>query len=140
MKCLLTSSVAPRPQHEMYEDMEPLFANPILPLLAIALAYDVFRDYSNSAEIEAIPPPQDGYLHHLRIKKVMLQMPYFGPYLLMDPRKRYFAPNRSVIAQFSWVIVQGTPKTSVYMTLGQRSSSKRMVRITKTENLSSKAC
>lgn len=61
----------------MYEDMEPLFANPILPLLAIALADDAFRDYSNFEEIEAIPPPQDGSLHHLRIKKEMLQVPFF---------------------------------------------------------------
>ena len=77
MTYLLTSSIAFRPQHEMYENMEPLFANPILLLLAIALADDAFRDYSNFAEIEAISPSQDGSLHHLRIKKKMLQVPFF---------------------------------------------------------------
>lgn len=35
-----------RPKHGMYEEMEPLFANPILPLLAIALADEAFQDYS----------------------------------------------------------------------------------------------
>ena len=88
MKCLLTSSIALRPQHGMYEDMEPLFANPILPLLAIALADDAFRDYSNFAEIEAIPPPQDGSLHHLRIKKEMLQVPFFRTISVDGPTKK----------------------------------------------------
>lgn len=72
----------------MYEDMEPLFANPIFPLLAIALADDAFRDYANFAEIEAIPPPQDGSLHHLRIKKEMLQMPFFRTVSVDGPTKK----------------------------------------------------
>lgn len=88
VKYLLTSSIALRPQHGMYEDMEPLFANPILPLLAIALADDAFRDYSNFAEIEAIPPPQDGSLHHLRIKKEMLQMPFFRTVSVDGPTEK----------------------------------------------------
>lgn len=41
----------------MYEDMEPLSANPVLPLMAIALADDAFQDYGSFEEIEAIPPP-----------------------------------------------------------------------------------
>ena len=44
----------------MYKDMEPLFANPVLPLLAIALADHAFQDYGSFEEIEAIPPPADG--------------------------------------------------------------------------------
>ena len=61
----------------MYEDMEPLFANPMLPLLAIALADHVFQDYEFFEEIEAIPPPADGSLHHLRIKKNMFCVSFF---------------------------------------------------------------
>ena len=61
----------------MYEDMEPLFANPVLPLLAIALTDHAFRDYRTFEEIEAIPPPADRSLHHLRIKKEMLHVPIF---------------------------------------------------------------
>ena len=61
----------------MYEDMDPLFANPVLPLLAIALADRAFQDYATFEEIEAIPPPADGSLHHLRIKKDMLRVPFF---------------------------------------------------------------
>ena len=61
----------------MYEDMEPLFANPVLPLLAIAFADHAFQDYGSFEEIEAIPPPPDGSLHHLRIRKDMLRVPFF---------------------------------------------------------------
>jgi hypothetical protein len=49
----------------MYKDMEPLFANPVLPLLAIALADHAFQDYRSFEEIEAIPPPPDGSLYYL---------------------------------------------------------------------------
>lgn len=61
----------------MYEDMEPLFANPVLPLLAIAFADEAFQDYSTFEEIEAIPPPADGSLHHLRIKRELSKVPFF---------------------------------------------------------------
>ena len=77
MTYLLISSIAFRPQHEMYENMKPLFANPILSLLTIVLTDDALRDYSNFAEIETISSFQDGFLHHLRIKKEMLQVPFF---------------------------------------------------------------
>ena len=77
VKCLLTNSIALRPQHEMYENIKPLFANPILFLLTIVLTDDVFRDYFNFAEIEAISSFQDESLHHLRIKKNMLQVLFF---------------------------------------------------------------
>ena len=49
----------------MYEDMEPLFANSVLPLLAIALADHAFHDYRTFEEIETIPLPADGSLYHL---------------------------------------------------------------------------
>ena len=57
--------------------MEPLFANPVLSLLAIALADEAFQDYGTFEEIEAVPPPTDGSLHHLRIKNGMLKLPFF---------------------------------------------------------------
>ena len=57
--------------------MEPLFTNPVLPLLAIALADYTFRDYRTFKEIEAISPPANGSLHHLRIKKEILYIPVF---------------------------------------------------------------
>ncbi|KAG9773168.1 hypothetical protein KCU88_g5872, partial [Aureobasidium melanogenum] len=66
-----------RPQHGMYEDMQPLYANPVLPLLAIALADGAFQDYLTFEEIEAIPPPVDGSLHHLRIRKELHRVPFF---------------------------------------------------------------
>ncbi len=77
MTCLLNTLIASRSQHEMYENMKSLFANSILSLLAIALTDDVFRDYFNFAEIEAISSSQNEFLHHFRIKKVMLQMSFF---------------------------------------------------------------
>jgi hypothetical protein len=61
----------------MYEDMEPLYANPVLPLLAIALADNAFQDYQTFEDIEAIPSPADGSLHHLRIRKDLLRVPFF---------------------------------------------------------------
>ena len=61
----------------MYEDMESLFANPVLFLLVIALTDRAFQDYATFEEIEAIPPPANGSLHHLRIKKDMLRVPFF---------------------------------------------------------------
>ncbi|KAL2044985.1 hypothetical protein N7G274_002760 [Stereocaulon virgatum] len=66
-----------RPHHGMYEDMDPLFANPVLPLLAIALADRAFQDYATFEEIEAIPPLAYESLNHLRIKKDMLRVPFF---------------------------------------------------------------
>lgn len=61
----------------MYEDMEPLYANPVLPLLAIALADGAFKDYESFQDIEAIPPPAQGSLYHLRIKDEMRRVPFF---------------------------------------------------------------
>jgi hypothetical protein len=61
----------------MYEDMEPLYANPILPFLAIALADDAFQDYHTFEEIFAIPPPFDRTLFELRIRKELYLIPFF---------------------------------------------------------------
>ncbi|RHZ51665.1 uncharacterized protein CDV56_103977 [Aspergillus thermomutatus] len=66
-----------RPQHAMYEDMEPLFANPVLPLLAIALANHAFQDYDTFEAIEAIPPREDGLLTYIRFKEEMQDVPFF---------------------------------------------------------------
>jgi hypothetical protein len=74
--CSLTVRLGYRLLHGLYEDMQLLFANPVLPLLAIALANDVFKDYHTFEEIEAIPPPADGSLHYLRIKKEMFDVPF----------------------------------------------------------------
>ena len=60
----------------MYEDMEPLFANPVLLLLAIALADCVFQDYMTFKEVEAIFPPADGSLHYLRIERNIFRVPF----------------------------------------------------------------
>ena len=72
----------------MYEDIEPLFANPVLPLLAIALADRAFQDYATFEEIEAIPPPANESLHHLRIKKNMLHVPFFQMVSVDGPTKK----------------------------------------------------
>ena len=61
----------------MYKDMKPLFTNPVLPLLAIALADRTFQYYRTFKEIETILPPAARFLYHLRIKKKMLCLPIF---------------------------------------------------------------
>jgi hypothetical protein len=61
----------------MYEDMEPLFACAVLPALAIALANDAFEDYHSLEEIFDIPAPRAGTPHALRIRKRMLDAPFF---------------------------------------------------------------
>jgi len=49
----------------------------VLPLLAIALADNAFQDYQTFNDVEAIPPPADGSLYHLRIRKDLLRVPFF---------------------------------------------------------------
>ena len=61
----------------MYEDMAPLFANPVLPMLDIALTDGVFKDHTTFEEIFAIPPPADGALHHLEIHESKRELPFF---------------------------------------------------------------
>ena len=112
----------------MYEDMEPLFANPVLPLMAIALADDAFQDYGSFEEIEAIPSPADGSLHHLRIKKGHASSTFFSrSYLRMDLQERFMERARSVIRQWIWGISPGTRKILGYMIFEEKPSSKPMV-------------
>ena len=51
----MTLLIDSRSQHEMYEDRKPLFANLVLPLLAIALADNASQDYLIFEGIEAVP-------------------------------------------------------------------------------------
>ncbi|KAI9859031.1 MAG: hypothetical protein M1813_007159 [Trichoglossum hirsutum] len=73
----MTNKLHKRLQHAMYEDMASLFANPVLPMLAIALADGAFKDYTTFEEIFAIPPPADGALHYLEIHKSKQELPFF---------------------------------------------------------------
>jgi hypothetical protein len=72
----------------VYEDIEPLYANPVLPLLAIALADDAFVDYQTFAAVEQIPPPADGSMHLLQIKEEMLSVPFFRGSTVNGPTER----------------------------------------------------
>ncbi len=74
----------------MYEGIEPLFTNLVLPLLVIALADHAFQDYGSFEEIEAILPPPDGSLHHLRIRKDMLRVPFFQIVSTDGPTRRIY--------------------------------------------------
>ena len=66
-----------RPKHGLYEDMEPLFANPLLPFLAIAIANNAFRDYDSPESIFAIPAPRRGTATILKFKNSFLDIPFF---------------------------------------------------------------
>jgi hypothetical protein len=65
-----------RPKHGLYEDMEPLFANPLLPFLAIAIANNAFQDYNSPESIFAIPAPRQGTVTILKFKKSFLDIPF----------------------------------------------------------------
>jgi hypothetical protein len=67
----------PTSQKILIEDIEPLYVNPVLPLLAIALAEDAFADFRTFAEIEKTPPPANGSMYPLQIKEGMLAVPFF---------------------------------------------------------------
>ncbi|KAI9758897.1 MAG: hypothetical protein M1840_003737 [Geoglossum simile] len=73
----ITNKPHKRLQHAMYEDMAPLFANPVLPMLAIALTDGAFKDYTTFKEIFAIPPLANGALYHLEIHKSKQELPFF---------------------------------------------------------------
>jgi hypothetical protein len=66
-----------RLKHGLYEDMEPLFANPLLPFLAIAIANKAFRHYNSLETIFAIPAPRRGTVTILKFKKSFLDIPFF---------------------------------------------------------------
>jgi hypothetical protein len=61
----------------MYEKVTPIYANPVLPFLAIALADNAFKDYRSYKEIFSILPLENGMLHKLEFKKEMLKVPFF---------------------------------------------------------------
>ncbi len=124
---MLTISMRFRSQHDMYENMKPLFANPVLPLLTIALADRAFQDYATFEEIEAIPPPADGSLHHLRIKKDMLRVPFFQIVSADGPTGKIQGAgsfsNRTVDLGHR----AGNEETSEYTTFEGKLSSKPMI-------------
>ncbi|KIM93155.1 hypothetical protein OIDMADRAFT_61940 [Oidiodendron maius Zn] len=66
-----------RPKHGLYEDMEPLFANPLLPFFAIAIANNAFRHYDSLESIFDIPAPRRGTVKILKFKKSFKNVPFF---------------------------------------------------------------
>jgi hypothetical protein len=78
IETLLTTPLSlHRPKHVVYEGMEPLYANPVLSLLAIALADDAFADHRTFAEVERIPSPKEGSMYLLPKKDEILTVPFF---------------------------------------------------------------
>lgn len=74
---LLTNSMN-RPEHSVHEGLKPrpLFCNPVLTMLARAIADHAFRDYSTMEELLAIEPPEDE-MYHLRQHESVLGKPFF---------------------------------------------------------------
>jgi len=74
---LLTDSMN-RPEHSVHEGLEPrpLFCNPVLTMLARAIADHAFRDYSTMEELLAIEPPENE-MYHLRQHESVLDRPFF---------------------------------------------------------------
>jgi hypothetical protein len=66
-----------RPEANLYEDMEPLFANPVLPFLSQALADGCFLHYKTWDEIKRIPPPERGFPIELAIDPEKAALPVF---------------------------------------------------------------
>lgn len=60
----------------MYEDMQLLFAKPVLCLLIIALADGALEDYYILEKIDETPPPIDSSLYHLRFRKELHSVPF----------------------------------------------------------------
>ncbi|KAL2050086.1 hypothetical protein ABVK25_009696 [Lepraria finkii] len=67
-----------RPEHSVHEGLEPrpLFCNPVLTMLARAIADNAFRDYSTMEELFDIEPPEDK-MYHLRQRDGVLDKPFF---------------------------------------------------------------
>jgi hypothetical protein len=59
----------------LYEDMQPLYANPMIPFLCQALADGYFVRYKSWSEIKAIPMPSKGFLVELEIHPEKLDCP-----------------------------------------------------------------
>jgi len=84
-----------RPEHTMYEGMGLLFINALLPALVIACANDAFLDYHSIEEIFDIPPPEPGLLHPLRIKKKMMEVPFFQKFDKNGPTGKIDQANQA---------------------------------------------
>jgi len=67
-----------RPEHSVHEGLEPrpLFCNPVLTMLARAIADNAFRDYSTMEELLEIEPPENE-MYHLRQNESVLGKPFF---------------------------------------------------------------
>lgn len=67
-----------RPENSVHEglDPRPLFCNPVLMILARAIADNTFRDYSTIEELLEIEPPKDE-IYYLRQKDSVLSKPFF---------------------------------------------------------------
>jgi hypothetical protein len=76
--------------------MEPLFANPVLLFLAIAIANNAFRDYHSVEDIFAIPAPRQGTAKILKFRNSILNDPFFqcmpcdGPTLQYKDANSYY--------------------------------------------------
>src|SRR5947209_1475843 len=57
-----------RPEHTVYEGLEPrpFLESPMLPMLAILLASNAFRDYKTVDAVFSIPAPPEGEVHALK--------------------------------------------------------------------------
>ncbi|QKX62582.1 uncharacterized protein TRUGW13939_09743 [Talaromyces rugulosus] len=64
-----------RPEGNLYEDMQPLYANPVLPFLSQALADGSFVRYKSWSEIKEIPVPLKGFPIELEIHPEKLDCP-----------------------------------------------------------------
>ncbi len=74
----LTVDLTGRPEHSVHEGLEPrpMFCNPVLTMLARAIADNAFRDYSTIEELLEIEPPEnETYL--LRQNESVLGKPFF---------------------------------------------------------------
>ena len=65
--------------------MEPLFVYIMLPILTITLVNDAFQDYYSKEEIFAISLLLIGTVYHLRIKKEILEVPFFQTFNTNGP-------------------------------------------------------
>ena len=57
--------------------MKPLYANPVLSLLAAIIMYDMFKDYKIYDEVFIILSSLNEMLHHLQIIQKKLKLPFF---------------------------------------------------------------
>ena len=72
----------------MYENIQLLFANPILSLLTIVLTNQIFQNYVIFEEIEVIFLFTNGFLHYFQIKKHMLCVFFFQKMFVNESIKK----------------------------------------------------